>query len=146
MTLRAARLVRDLNVSTTAVCDYPLYEAIVRRAISSRANLIVAPRSPSTGCRRGSLLKSGESKAFDRATQCFGSVKTRPEWPAVVLLRTERLQVCRNRLHITALQSECHPVHHGHVAHVVLKGAQLLHEILHMLAGEPGIVIHACGL
>jgi universal stress protein E len=35
---------RGLKVSTTAVCDYPPYEAIVRRAISSGANLIVAPR------------------------------------------------------------------------------------------------------
>lgn len=33
-----------LKVSTTAVCDYPPYEAIVRRAISSGANLIIAPR------------------------------------------------------------------------------------------------------
>ena len=35
---------RGLKVLTTAVCDYPPYEAIVRRAISSGANLIVAPR------------------------------------------------------------------------------------------------------
>jgi universal stress protein E len=36
--------VRGLKVSTMAVLDYPPYEAIVRRAISSGANLIVAPR------------------------------------------------------------------------------------------------------
>ena len=42
--LAAPLRARGLKVSTTAVFDYPPYEAIVRRAISSGANLIVAPR------------------------------------------------------------------------------------------------------
>jgi universal stress protein E len=42
--LAAPLRARGLKVSTAAVCDYPPYEAIVRRAIATGANLIVAPR------------------------------------------------------------------------------------------------------
>jgi universal stress protein E len=42
--LAAPLRTRGLKVSTAAVCDYPPYEAIVRRAISTGSDLIVAPR------------------------------------------------------------------------------------------------------
>jgi universal stress protein E len=42
--LAAPLRARGLKVSTAAVCDYPPYEAIVRRAISIGASLIIAPR------------------------------------------------------------------------------------------------------
>jgi universal stress protein E len=42
--LAAPLRARGLRVSTAAVCDYPPYEAIVRRTISTGADLIVAPR------------------------------------------------------------------------------------------------------
>lgn len=42
--LAAPLRARGLKVSTAAVCDYPPYEAIVRRAIATGASLIVAPR------------------------------------------------------------------------------------------------------
>ena len=42
---------------------------------------------------------------------------------ATALLRAQRLQIRRHRLHVSQLQPACHTVHHGHVAHVVLKGA-----------------------
>jgi hypothetical protein len=53
----------------------------------------------------------------------------------------ERLQIGRHRLHVVELQPTRHAVHHRHVAHVVLERAQLLDQILDVLASEPWIVV-----
>lgn len=51
------------------------------------------------------------------------------------LLGAERLQIRRHRIHLIAMQPKRHAVHHGYVAHIALKRAQLLQKILRMLAG-----------